>query len=431
MADRVILHSDMNSCYAAIELLHHPELRGRPLAVGGDEEARHGIILTKDQLAKKAGVKTGMALWQARQICPEIEILPPRMDLYLRFSRLAREIYADYTDRQESFGIDEAWLDVTESCPLKGGGGQIAAEISARIKRELGITVSIGVSWNKIFAKLGSDYRKPDAITVIDRGNYREITRPLPAADLLYVGRATGRKLAARGIHTIGELADTDPRYLEDLLGKPAYILHAFANGEDRTPVDMEDVEPPIKSIGNSTTTPRDLKDNEDVSIVIYLLAESVASRLRDNGFMCTLVEIYVRDCDLHSFTRQKKLSMATDVSGEIAKEAQALFRTHYRWGKPVRSIGVRAGALVPDTRPVQGDIFVDQEAREKRRRMDMAVDDIRRRFGYYSIQRGLMYCDRTLSSINAKEDHTVHPHGYMERGNRTGVDEYGVRGGS
>ena len=164
---RTILHSDMNNCYASIELLHRPELRGKPLAVGGDPEARHGIVLAKDQLAKKAGVKTGMALWQAKQVCPDIVFVPPRMDLYLRFSRLAHEIYGDYTDRQEAFGIDESWLDVTESCSLKGSGEKIAEEISRRIKKELGITVSIGVSWNKIFAKLGSDYKKPDAITVI------------------------------------------------------------------------------------------------------------------------------------------------------------------------------------------------------------------------------------------------------------------------
>ena len=165
----------MNNCYASIELLHHPELRGRPLAVGGDPEARHGIVLAKDQLAKKAGVKTGMALWQARQVCPNIIFVPPHMDLYLRFSRLAHEIYSDYTDQQEAFGVDESWLDGTGSASCKGDGELIAKEISDRIKFELGITVSIGVSWNKIFAKFGSDYKKPDAITVISKENYRDI----------------------------------------------------------------------------------------------------------------------------------------------------------------------------------------------------------------------------------------------------------------
>ncbi len=273
--DRIILHSDMNNCYASIELLHHPELRGKPLAVGGDPEARHGIVLAKDQLAKKAGVRTGMALWQARQVCPEIQFIEPHMDLYLRFSRLAHEIYADYTDLQEPFGVDESWIDVTDSCSLKGDGMKVAQEISSRIKFELGITVSIGVSWNKIFAKLGSDYKKPDAITQISRENYQQIVWPLPVEDLLYVGRATKRKLNLYGIHTIGDLAATDPKYLHSWLGKMGYVLSVFAKGDDQTPVSKEGTSAPIKSIGNSTTTPRDLVNNEDVAVIVYLLGYS------------------------------------------------------------------------------------------------------------------------------------------------------------
>ena len=279
---RTILHSDMNNCYASIELLHRPELRGKPLAVGGDPEARHGIVLAKDQFAKKAGVKTGMALWQAKQVCPDIVFVPPRMDLYLRFSRLAHEIYGDYTDRQEAFGIDESWLDVTESCSLKGSGEKIAEEISRRIKKELGITVSIGVSWNKIFAKLGSDYKKPDAITVINQENYKNIVWPLPVEDLLFVGRATKKKLNKLGIYTIGALAETDSDILKIHLGKVGMILSYFANGNDNTPVCHQDENAPIKSIGNSTTTPRDLTTETDVSIIVWLLAESVSARLRE-----------------------------------------------------------------------------------------------------------------------------------------------------
>ena len=255
--NRVILHSDMNNCYASIELLHHPELRGRPLAVGGDSEARHGIVLAKDMIAKKAGVKTGMALWKARQVCPNIVFVPPRMDIYLRFSRLAHQIYADYTDCQEAFGIDESWLDVTHSASCKGDGLMIAQEISRRMKEELGVTVSIGVSWNKIFAKFGSDYKKPDAITVISPENYQEIVWRQPVEDLLYVGRATKRKLNGYGIMTIGQLAETDPELLHRWLGKMGYVLSMFANGQDQTPVNHEAYDVPIKSIGNSTTTPR------------------------------------------------------------------------------------------------------------------------------------------------------------------------------
>ncbi len=420
--DRIILHSDMNNCYASIELLHHPELRGKPLAVGGDPEARHGIVLAKDQLAKKAGVRTGMALWQARQVCPEIQFIEPHMDLYLRFSRLAHEIYEDYTDLQEPFGVDESWIDVTDSCSLKGDGMKVAQEISSRIKFELGITVSIGVSWNKIFAKLGSDYKKPDAITQISRENYQQIVWPLPVEDLLYVGRATKRKLNLYGIHTIGDLAATDPKYLHSWLGKMGYVLSVFAKGDDQTPVSKEGTSAPIKSIGNSTTTPRDLVNNEDVAVIVYLLAESVSARLRENHFKGDVVEISVRDNELYSFTRQRKLSMATNITNEIALAAMQLFRENYHWRKPIRSVGVRVSSLVMENCPVQMDLFISEERREKQHRMDVAVDDIRRRFGFYSVQRGMMYRDRVLASLNAKEDNIVHPHGYMERGNRTGA---------
>ena len=419
--ERVILHSDINACYASIEQLYHPELRNVPLAVGGDPEARHGIVLAKSEMAKKAGVKTGMALWQAKQVCPNIVFVPPRMDLYLKFSRLAHEIYADYTDLQEPFGIDESWLDVTGSA-IKGDGMAIAKEISARFKKELGITVSIGVSWNKIFAKLGSDYKKPDAITEISKDNYKDLVFPLPASDLLYVGPATTKKLARYGIRTIGQLAETDPEFLHRVFGKMGYVLSVFANGADRTPVSLEDTAAPIKSIGNSTTTPRDLVNDSDVAIVVQLLSESVACRLRDNGFAGYVVEIYVRDNELLSFTRQHKIHFPTNISTEIAKEAMALFRQHYRWKKPIRSVGIRVSDLVQDSTPYQLDLYTDPFLRERKLTIDRTVDDLRRRFGFGTIQRGCMYTDRKLSSLNAKEDNTVHPHGYMERGNRVGI---------
>ena len=257
MGDRVILHSDINCCYASIEHLHHPELAGKPLAVGGDPEARHGIVLTADYIAKKYGVKTGMALWQAKQVCPDITFVSPRMDLYLRFSRMAHEIYAEYTDRQEPYGIDECWLDVTGSSSLKGDGLLIAQEISRRMKSELGITVSVGVSFNKIFAKLGSDYKKPDAITTMYKSEFKQKAWSLPVADLLYVGKSTNRKLALFGIKTIGDLARADEDVLNSHLGKMGSILWSFANGYDDSPVKLENTHAPIKSVGNSTTTPK------------------------------------------------------------------------------------------------------------------------------------------------------------------------------
>jgi len=414
MKDRTILHSDINCCYAAIEHLYHPELRGKPLAVGGDPEARHGIVLTADYIAKKYGVKTGMALWQAKQLCPEINFVSPRMDLYLRFSRMAHEIYGEYTDLQEAYGIDESWLDVTDSVSIKGDGEKIANEISNRMKSELGITVSVGVSFNKIFAKLGSDYKKPDAITTMHRDEYRKKAWPLPASDLLYVGRSTSVKLKQLGIRTIGDLATMDERVLHSQLGKMGDILWAFANGYDDSPVKYENAHAPIKSIGNSTTTPRDLVNDQDVKIVLTILAESVAARLRENGFKCRVVEISVRDNDLISFTRQRKIDHATNVTREIAEEAYKLFKQNYKWTKPIRSVGVRGADLVNDNYWEQIDLFSSVEQREKQMKVDEAVDTIRKRFGFYSVQRGLMYYDRILSAVDAKAEHTVHPHGYF-----------------
>lgn len=412
MKERVILHSDANCFYASVELLHHPELAGKPIAVGGDQEARHGIVLTASYEAKRCGVKTGMAFWQAKQMCPEITILPARMDLYLRFSRMAQEIYADYTDLIQPYGIDESWLDVTESAAIKGDGMVIAQEISDRFKKELGLTVSIGVSWNKIFAKLGSDYKKPDAITRIDKMNYKKIVWNLPVEDLLYVGRSTKKKLNKLGIRKIGELAMADEKLLQVHLGKMGLILKAFANGWDDSAVMKINTASPIKSIGNSTTAPRDIENEEEARIILYALSESVAIRLRENGFKCSIVEISLRSTDLHGFTRQHKLQGITDITSEIAEEACRLLHENYD-GKSLRSVGVRAAGLVANTSPEQLNLFMDPLKKEKMRKLDSAVDDIRRRFGFFSLQRGLMMQDKVLSNVNGLE-HTIHPHGYF-----------------
>lgn len=400
--------------YASVEMLYHPEYAGHPLTVGGDPEARHGIILTANYIAKKKGVKTGQALWQAKIACSDLVIVPPRMDLYLKFSSMLREIYGEYTNLVEPYGCDEAWLDVTDSTVLKGGGRKIAEEISRRVKRELGITVSIGISWNKIFAKLGSDYKKPDGITAFTKENYKELLWRLPAADLLYVGRSTRNTLNRYGIKTIGELALSDPKFLERLLGKMGLVLYTFANGWDESPVSPQGYEAPVKSIGNSTTTPRDLENNLDVQIVLMALAESVAARLRKHGFKCKVVSISIRDNGLYSFSRQKKLERPTDITNEIMKAANELFREHYNWQHPIRSLGVRAESLVLSDIPIQFNLFVSEEQREKQEKMDQAVDDIRRRFGYFSVQKAFMYQDKALASLDAQSSHTVHPIGYF-----------------
>ncbi|MGI6107381.1 MAG: DNA polymerase IV [Lachnospiraceae bacterium] len=426
MMDRSILHVDCNCFYASVEMLYHPELRTVPMAVGGDPEARHGIILTANYPAKKRGVKTGMALWQAREACPGVVLVPPHMSEYIHFSNLSHEILAEYSDLWEPFGLDECWVDVTRSVGILGDAHSLAEEIRQRYRRELGITVSIGVSWNKIFAKYGSDYRKPDAITDVTRENYRNLVWTRPVDDLLYVGNATRRKLHLYGIETIGDLARTDPAFLETVFGKVGLMLLMFARGDDCTPVSREHSPVPVKSIGNSTTSPRDLETDGDVSLVLYILAESVASRLKQNGFAGRVITVSVRDSDLAGFTHQRKTDIPTDISEEIHHIAFELFQESWDWRKPVRSVGVHVSGLVPAGEPWQQDLFVDPALREKRRHADRAVDDLRRRFGYQAVMRGVMYQDPELSALDASSDvHNIRPHGYMERGNRTGVENY------
>lgn len=400
--------------YASVEMQRHPELRDKPLAVCGSQEDRHGIVLTANYIAKPRGVKTGMAIWQARQCCPNLVVLPPDMAEYIRISKMAREIYEDYTDQVEPFGLDESWLDVTGSVGLFGSPMTIAKEISNRIKFELGITASIGVSDNKITAKLGSDYKKPDAITRIEADNYKEIVYPLPVSDLLYVGPATTRKLYSIGISTIGQLAECPVDILTHKLGKMGAVLHMFANGRDVSPVQKSDHIPNIKSVGNSATTPRDLVNDEDVHLMLYLLAESVASRMRELVCRCTVVEVYVRNIDLNSFCRQRKLQNPTCSSSEIAQVAFELFRASYRWEKSVRSIGVRGSGLVEMDSCLQLSMFQDDKKRDKWERIDATVDKLRERYGYMSVQRALMMTDPLLGKINPKDDHTVHPVGYF-----------------
>ena len=409
--ERTILHSDCNSFYASVECLHRPEIRDRPVAVGGDVEQRHGIILAKNDHAKRYGIKTGEALWQARQKCPDLVIVPPRFEDYKRFSRLCHQIYLDYSDRVEPYGLDECWIEVT----AKGVNGvQLAQEIRCRIKEELGITVSIGVSYNKIFAKLGSDYKKPDAVTEIRRDNFKEIVWPLPVGDLLYVGRATQRKLESYCKHTIGDLAGTPEKTLKGWFGKWGSVLHAFANGFDSTPVTCYEDHEDVKSIGNSTTTPRDLANSEDVKIIMYVLADSVARRLREQGFKGRTVSIAVRDNQLSSFTRQHTLSRYTNITAEIAQIGMDLFERHYYWQKPIRSLGISISDLVSDSAPLQLDLFGSGQEQLRRERLDTTVDGLKRRFGTNAVRPAVLLQDPELSGCDPKRDHTIHPVGYF-----------------
>ena len=282
--ERVILHCDANAFYASVECLYTPSIRHRPVAVCGSVEERHGIVLTKNQVAKQFGVQTGEAIWQARQKCPDLICVPPDYALYIRFSRRMRRLYEEYSDRVESFGLDEAWIDLSTPGLTIRDGERIGHEIRLRVKHELGITVSVGVSFNKIFAKLGSDMKKPDAVTVISQDSFRDMVWPLPVGDLLFVGPATRRRLADMNVRTIGDLARFEAECLRSRLGKPGLMLKAYAAGLDRSPVMPADERMAIQSIGNSTTPPHDLETMADARCLYYLLAESVAARLRQEG---------------------------------------------------------------------------------------------------------------------------------------------------
>lgn len=406
---RCVLHIDCNKFYASVECLYRPELRDKPMAVGGDPENRHGIILTKNEIASKYGLTVGEPLWKARQKCPDLVVVPPNYPLYLRFSALARKIYEDYSEFIEPFGLDECWIDVTGS---EKSGEEIAHEIRKRVKSQLGITVSVGVSFNKVFAKLGSDYKKPDAVTVIDESNYKDIAWSLPCGDLLMVGRSAQKKLNAYGINTIGDLADTDVAVLKSLFGKNGEMLHSFANGTECSPVRHKDEISYVKSVGNSTTAPRDLVNEEDVKTVFRVLCESVSTRLREKGLKGRVVTIYVRDKELSSFSRQMKIPANTDISTEIFYYAMKLFCTNYFWNKPIRSLGVSVSDF--DVTYEQFDFEKTVENREKQERLETAVDSLRRRFGNYCIGRACQLKDTELSKFNPHEEHIIHPVGFF-----------------
>lgn len=419
MPDRDVLHSDINCCYAQIECQARPELRGKPVVVGGDEEARHGIVLAKNLIAKRAGVKTAMALWEARKACPGLVVVPPDYRLYMDVSRRAREIYYDYTDRVEPFGPDEAWLDVTGTRRCLGlSPAEIAREVSERMVAELGISVSVGVSWNKIFAKFGSDYKKPDAVTVITRENYREVVWQAPVRDLLYVGPATERKLHSSGIDTIGQLACASDELLRNRLGKMGFVLRGFARGQDATEAkpydrDAADVMREIKSYGNGLTAPRDICDPQSAKAYVWMLAESVAQRMREGRARARTVSVGARAADdLCTRSRQCKLPVATDVTLEVARAAWGLLRElePLDASHPLRGIHVRASDLEPADADLQASLFDPLPRRTEMRELDASVDDLRRRYGNKCVVWGAQLVDEGAASVDAKADNTVHP---------------------
>jgi DNA polymerase-4 len=410
---RKILHCDINNFYASVEILHHPKLRGHPVAVGGSPEERHGIILAKNYEAKPFGIQVGMALWQAKEKCPDLIIVPPDYPKYQKFSALFREILSDYSDFIEPFGLDENWVDVTAICGKPDAARLLADEIRQRVKEELGLTISIGVSYNKIFAKLGSDIKKPDATTVISPTNYKRVVWGLPACDLLGVGRSSEKRLTANGINTIGDIANADVSSLERIFGKWGLNLYTYANGLDTSPVKSKDYEREIKSVGNSTTCPRDIQNMNDAHIVFYNLAESVAARMREIGMLAKTVQISLRDSHLSTFERQAVLPKPSMIAAELTDTAMSLLRKNYDWRTPLRSIGIRGTNLIPYYQNTQISLFEDDNKRILTEQLEYTIDDIRRRFGYKSVQKLLLHSDEKLGRLDAKSANTVHPVGF------------------
>ena len=390
--ERVILHADMNNCYASIETKLNPKLKGVPLAVCGRREDRHGIVLAKSQEAKVLGVKTGEAIWEAQLKCPDLLIVPPNYDEYLKHSRWARDIYYDYSNQVEPYGIDECWLDVSGSLHLFGKGRDIAEEIRSRIKKELGITVSIGVSFNKIFAKLGSDMKKPDAVTEIAREDFKEKIWNLPVEELLGVGKASKKKLNRLMIFTIGDLARGDPDLIRMKLGINGVYLWNYANGRDYSSVTDRDYRDPVKSVGRGITTTEDLENNLEVYRVFRELSFGVSKALRSYGYLAGGIQISVKNNNLLSKQYQRQISYPSLSSTILAEEAYDLFLEKYSWESPIRALTIRAINLIGEKNGSQLSFYEDYSKLIKREKVDDAFFKIRERFGDYSISyAGLM----------------------------------------
>jgi len=384
--DRIILHCDLNCFYASVELLSHPDLRDVPMAVCGDPTSRHGIILAKNEPAKKYGVQTAETIWQAKKKCPDLVLLPPHHALYREYSRKVNAIYDEYTDLVEPFGIDESWLDVTHTIHLFGGDPKALADaLRERMKRELGLTLSVGISFNKVFAKLGSDYKKPDATTTISRENWREIVWPLPVGALLYVGGAAQRLLKQYGVETIGQLAACKPEMLESLMGKLGSQLYEYANGLSQEPVRSRYDAEPVKSVGNGTTFPKNLKTRAEVQSGIAMLADSVATRLRHYGLYASGIQVTIRDPEFRDRSRQQQLAVPTHLIRDLTDHAMALVDQLWRPPSPIRALTVTAIHLVQDDQAYeQVDLFTAAAApkKEKQEKLEAAMDRIRGKYG-------------------------------------------------
>lgn len=427
--ERIVIHADLNNFYASVERKLRPELIGKPVAVCGNREERRGIVLAKSEEAKRCGIKTGDTVWQAQRKCPNLVVVPPRFEEYMRVSRMVKAIYARYTDLIESYGIDECWLDLTRSTRIlpsfspktveEGGVSYFTDEylrflgdfIRNTVREELGITVSCGVSFNKAFAKLGSDLKKPDGTSVISLRNYPSVVNGLPVEDLLFVGKATAEKLRGMGLTTIGRLAAADDGVVLGALGKFGGTLLRYARGEDEEEVKHMDDKREYKSIGNSSTYPEDITGLARVERQLYVLSESVASRLRASGQgLADTVHLWVRFADLRDFSVQKKVRH-TALCSEIAQHAFGLFKANVKPPFRVRALGVTVSGFDNGMSQVTLDEACGNY--KKLEALERCVDEIRKKHGYEKLQRSVvaeepdqMYNDIKNSRLNKFSDH-------------------------
>lgn len=405
---RTILHCDLNCFFASVELREHPELKNLPVAVCGDPGSRHGIILAKNEAAKAFGIQTAETVWQARKKCPGLLLLPPHHQKYRDVSSAVNALYREYTDRVEPFGVDESWLDVTAQLPALGcSGRELADTLRRRLREELGLTISVGVSFNKVFAKLGSDYKKPDATTVIDPEDVPKIVWPLPAGAMLFVGKATQRMLEPYGVRTIGDLAHFDPSSLEALLGKQGRQLYEYANGLDRDPVALAGMDAAPKSVGSGTTFSHNLTTWEEVKTGAAILCDNVAMELRKGSLVCRTLQVTLRDPKFKDTCRQRPLPAPSQFARELIDGALKLLKDCWKPGTPIRALTVTAQNLQN-----QADAFEQVSlfpsdcvapTRAKQARLETAMDSIRAKYGKKAIR--FSSGDKLLERGQEKED--------------------------
>jgi len=411
---RVILHCDLNCFFASVEMLYNPHLRNVPMAVAGDPKRRHGIILAKNVPAKQRGIKTAETINDAKKKCPELIIRKPDYDSYSFFSKRVRSLYYEFTDLVEPFGMDECWLDITSSIRYFGSVETIVSEILRRVREEIGLTLSIGVADNKVYAKLGSDLAKEDSAFFI---RCPEDVFSLPAEDLLYVGKSAITRLHSHAIYTIGDIAKQPRGRLEDLLGKWGTTLWNYANGKDDSPVSRYGVhDDTVRSIGNSTTSVRDLYDMDDLKLVLTGLCDSVSSRLRKQGLYFRTVCLQLRDIHLHTRSIRTTLTENSDLGKTIFDCCIKLFQERCDFSVPYRSIGVSVSGLSATKDTVQLDLLKEEEDPERIRKKEQAMEEIRRRFGYHSVSTLRMLEDRELSETGTEDEYTFFPSSFSGR---------------